>query len=143
MELFTNQPRILVDGANNPAAVSSLIQSVGAHVIYDSMVMVFGCAADKDVDELLRRVALGADKVIFTKSKNNPRAMEPAELSRRFYEITGKMNQVASTLDDAMTIAIRAAGRDDLIVITGSFYLVGEAKKLLGSKSEKASAEQS
>jgi len=142
MELIATQPRILVDGAHNPAAISSLIRSVGAHVPYDSMVMVFGCAADKDVDELLRRVALGADKVIFTKSKNNPRAMEPAELSRRFYEISGKMNQVAATLDEAMAIAIRAAGRDDLIVITGSFYLVGEAKKILAAKTEKPAADQ-
>jgi dihydrofolate synthase/folylpolyglutamate synthase len=143
MELIASQPRILVDGAHNPAAISSLIRSVGAHVPYDSMVMVFGCAADKDVDELLRRVALGADKVIFTKSKNNPRAMEPAELSRRFYEISGKMNQVAPTLDEAMGIAIRAAGRDDLVVITGSFYLVGEAKKLVASRNDRSGGDQS
>lgn len=140
MELVSTQPRILVDGAHNPAAISSLIRSVGAHVPYDSMVMVFGCAADKDVDELLRRVALGADKVIFTKARNNPRAMEPAELSRRFYDLCGKMNQTAPTLDEAMAIAIRAAGRDDLIVITGSFYLVGEAKKLLTARTDRAAA---
>ena len=137
MEMLSNQPRILVDGAHNPAAISSLIRSVGAHVPYDSMVMVFGCASDKDVDELLRRVALGADKVIFTKAKGNARATEPAELSRRFYEISGKMNQTAASLDEAIAIAIRAAGRDDLIVITGSFYLVGEAKKLLASKTDR------
>jgi dihydrofolate synthase/folylpolyglutamate synthase len=138
MEIVWRDPRILLDGAHNPAAVSALIKSIGAHVPYDSMVMIFGCAADKDVDEMLRRVALGADKVIFTKAKGNPRAMDPHELSRRFNHLSGKMSQIADTLDDALSIAARAAGRDDLVAVTGSFYLVGEAKKLLTLRAEKA-----
>ena len=138
MEVVWREPRILLDGAHNPTAVSALIRSIGAHVPYDSMVMIFGCAADKDVDEMLRRVALGADKVIFTRAKGNPRAMDPRELSRRFNQLSGKMSQVAASLDDALSIASRAAGRDDLACVTGSFYLVGEAKKLLTSRAEKA-----
>lgn len=138
MEVVWREPRILLDGAHNPAAVSALIKSIGAHVPYDSMVMIFGCAADKDVDEMLRRVALGADKVIFTRAKGNPRAMDPHELSRRFNHLSGKMSQVADSLDDALSIAARAAGRDDLAAVTGSFYLVGEAKKLLTLRAEKA-----
>lgn len=138
MELVWNDPRILLDGAHNPAAISGLIRSIGAHIPYDSLVMIFGCAADKDVDEMLRRVALGADKVIFARAKGNPRASDPVELARRFAEESSKMAQVAQTLDEALSIAGRAAGRDDLICITGSFYLVGEAKKALISRAEKA-----
>ena len=41
------------------------------------------------------------------------------------------MSQVAPTLGEALDLASRAVGRDDLICITGSFYLVGEAKKYL------------
>lgn len=137
MELVWKDPRILLDGAHNPAAISALIRSIGAHIPYDSLVMIFGCAADKDVDEMLRRVALGADKVIFTRAKGNPRASDPTELARRFSEESSKMAQAAASLDDALSIAGRAAGRDDLICITGSFYLVGEAKKALISRAEK------
>lgn len=138
MEIIWRQPRVMIDGAHNPAALGALVRSVGAHVSYDSMVTIFGCAADKDVDEMLRRLATGADKVIFTRSRGNPRACDPAELARRFNEVASKMCQVAPTLEEALSTAVRAAGREDLILVTGSFYLAGEAKKMLTDKAEKA-----
>ena len=138
MEVLATQPRVLLDGAHNPMAVRSLIRSIGAHVPYDSMVMIFGCAADKDVDEMLRQLALGGDKIIFTKARGNPRACEPADLASRFAEISPKMFQTADSLKDAISIASRAASRDDLICVTGSFYLVGEAKKLLADKGSRS-----
>ncbi len=131
MELVWDRPRILVDGAHNPVAVASLMRSVGAHVPYDSMVCVFGCCEDKDISSMLSKLGLGGDKVIFTRARSNPRAADPHELQRRFAERSGKMSQVAPTLVEALDLASRAVGRDDLICITGSFYLVGEAKKYL------------
>lgn len=134
MELVWKEPRIMLDGAHNPPAMNALMKSIGAHVPYDSMIVVFGCAADKDIDDLLKKVALGADKVIFTRAKNNARAADPRDLARRFNESCQKMCQVAETLEEALSVAVRGAGRDDLICITGSFYLVGEAKKHLADK---------
>jgi len=131
MELAWKQPRILIDGAHNPAAISALMRCVGAYVPYDSMICIFGCCEDKDIPAMLDRLALGGDKVIFTRARATPRAAEPDELHRLFTERCGKMSQVASTLPQALDLATRAVGRDDLICITGSFYLVGEARKYL------------
>jgi dihydrofolate synthase/folylpolyglutamate synthase len=131
MQLVWSQPRILVDGAHNPDSLGALMRCVGAHVPYDSMVCVFGCAQDKDVDSLLDRVSLGADKVIFTRSSTNPRACDPEELKRRFVERSGKMCQTAPSVGEALELAARAVSRDDLICVTGSFYLVGDAMKHL------------
>ncbi len=131
MQLVWDRPRILVDGAHNPDALGALMRCVGAHVPYDSMVCVFGCAQDKDVDALLDRVSLGADKVIFTRAGGNPRAADPDDLRRRFMERSGKMCQIAPTVGDALELAARAVSRDDLICVTGSFYLVGDAMKHL------------
>ena len=128
MEIVWERPRILVDGAHNPASLQTLIRSVGAHVPYDSMVCVFGCCQDKDVTEMLKRISLGADKIIFTKAKGNPRAADPDDLQREFETISTKMTQVAHSLPEALEIAAQAASRDDLICVTGSFYLVGETK---------------
>jgi folylpolyglutamate synthase/dihydropteroate synthase len=44
------------------------------------------------------------------------------------------MAQTAASVKDAINIAAKAAGRDDLIVVTGSFYVAGEAKRLLDEK---------
>jgi len=128
MEVIWKRPLILVDGAHNPTALQTLIKSVGAHIPYDSMVCVFGCCQDKDVAGMLEKISLGADKIIFTKSSGNPRAADPKLLQKQFAEISGKMTQIAETLPKAIEIAVQAAGREDLICVTGSFYLVGETK---------------
>jgi dihydrofolate synthase/folylpolyglutamate synthase len=137
MELAWKEPRIILDGAHNAPAMNALMKSIGAHVPYDSMIVIFGCAADKDLEDLLKKVSLGADKVIFTRAKNNARAADPKDLARRFNDVCQKMCQATETLEEALSVAVRAAGRDDLICITGSFYLVGEAKKLLAERAEK------
>jgi dihydrofolate synthase / folylpolyglutamate synthase len=141
MELAWEQPRILIDGAHNSASLSALMRCVGAHVPYDSMVCIFGCCEDKDIHSLLEKLALGGDKVIFTRAKGNARAADPEDLQREFTEISGKMNQVAPTLADALDLASRAVGRDDLIVVTGSFYLAGEAKKHLAELEKKRASD--
>jgi dihydrofolate synthase/folylpolyglutamate synthase len=64
---------------------------------------------------------------------NNIRTADPDELAARYVELYGKMAQVAPNLYTALEIANRAVTKEDLICITGSFYLVGEAKKLFAS----------
>jgi len=129
MEQVWPEPRVLIDGAHNAASIQALIRALGAHISYDSLVLIFGCGQDKDVIGMLKQIALGADKVIFTRARANPRAMEPDDLIARFSELSGKMAQTAESLTEAIGVAGRAVSREDLIVVTGSFYLAGEAKK--------------
>ncbi len=96
------------------------------------MVVVFGCAADKDIDGMIEQITRGADKVIFTRY-DSPRAADPDDLAEKYEERSGRTPQVAGDLKVALGIARNAVSREDLICITGSFYLVGEAKKMLGS----------
>ncbi|MBI4717750.1 MAG: bifunctional folylpolyglutamate synthase/dihydrofolate synthase [Planctomycetes bacterium] len=133
MQMISDNPRILIDGAHNAASVDALVRAVGQNISYDSMVVVFGCARDKDVSGMVRRIQFGADKIIFT-SIPSPRSADPAELAAEFSECSGKMAQVAPTLDDAMRIATSAITRDDLICITGSFYLIAEAMRKYQTK---------
>ena len=69
------------------------------------------------------------------------RSANPHELAARYIEQYGKMAQVAETLDDALAIANRAVTKEDLICITGSFYLVGEAKRNFAAKAALAKAQ--
>jgi dihydrofolate synthase/folylpolyglutamate synthase len=133
MEMLTQTPRVIVDGAHNAASLDALMKAIGQHIPYDSMVVIFGCCSDKDVPGMLERITSGADKVIFTKV-DNIRSADPNELAARYVELYGKMAQVASSLEDALAIANRAVTKEDLITITGSFYLVGEAKKYFAAK---------
>jgi dihydrofolate synthase/folylpolyglutamate synthase len=133
MEMLSSSPRVIADGAHNAASLDAMMRAIGQHVPYDSMVVIFGCCADKDVPGMLERITSGADKVIFTKV-DSVRTANPEELAARYVELYGKMAQVAPTLKEAMEIAVRAVTKEDLICITGSFYLVGEAKKFFAAK---------
>lgn len=138
MEVIHRQPRVMIDGAHNPESVEALVRAIGAQVKYDSMVVIFGCAADKDIGGMLEQIGRGADKIIFTRSGENARAADPAGLRRMYEERTGKMAQTAGDLKEALKTAARAVSRDDLILVTGSFYLAGEAKRLLEEKKRRA-----
>jgi dihydrofolate synthase/folylpolyglutamate synthase len=130
MEMVHDNPRILVDGAHNAASVEALMRAIGQNIPYDSMVVIFGCRSDKDISGMLRHIQLGADKVIFTDG-GAPRSADPSELAAEYIERCGKMAQVASTLEEALDIAERAVTREDVICITGSFYLVGRARRVV------------
>jgi len=133
MEMICEDPRILIDGAHNPPSVEALIKTIGQHVSYDSMVVIFGCASDKDVDGMMDQIAMGADKVIFTKN-GTMRSADPEELAQRFEERTGRMAQWSDTVEQAIRVASSVATRGDIICVTGSFYLAGEAKRLFVDK---------
>jgi len=129
MEIVHDDPRILIDGAHNAASIRALVQAIGQHVPYDSMIVIFGCGNDKDIRGMLEQLQYGADKVIFTRS-NSPKAVSPQELADMYTEICGKMCQTALSLKEALRIASAAIGREDLVCITGSFYLVGQARMM-------------
>ena len=133
MEQIATNPRVIVDGAHNAASIDAFMRAIGQHVPYDSMVLIFGCCSDKDVTGMLEKITGGADKVIFTKV-DNIRTADPQELAAQYTELYGKMAQVAGSLDEALAIANRAVSKEDLVCITGSFYLVGEAKKYFAAK---------
>ena len=130
LEQIRNEPRTIIDAAHNADSIKALMRAIGQNVNYDSMVVIFGCAIDKDIDGMLAQLQLGADKVIFT-SIGPTRSADPYELLRRFQEKSVKMAQVEPTLEKAFETASHCVTRDDLICVTGSFQLIGAAKRKL------------
>jgi dihydrofolate synthase/folylpolyglutamate synthase len=127
MEMIARNPRIMIDGAHNAASIEALMYAIGQSIPYDSMVVIFGCNEDKDVKGMLYQLQYGADKVVFTRS-NSVKAMSPEKLAEMYTEICAKMCQCASSLGEALNLAKSAVSGEDLICITGSFYLIGQAK---------------
>ncbi len=135
MEMICEDPKIMIDAAHNAASIRALIHAIGQNIPYDSMIVIFGCNSDKDIVGMLKELQYGADKVIFTRS-NSPKAVSPSDLADMYTEICGKMCQYAPSLGQALQIANSAVSREDLICITGSFYLIGQAKTRFLTKQE-------
>jgi dihydrofolate synthase/folylpolyglutamate synthase len=135
LECVLERPRIYIDGAHTPESVRSVIQAIAAHLDYDSLIVVFGCAADKDAQGMIDALGTGADKVIFTSSNANPRAMDPHELHGLCNESQAVMSETAPSVKDAINAAASVCDHgQDLILVTGSFYVIGEAKQLIESR---------
>lgn len=132
LETIRELPHTIVDAAHNAASIRALMRAVGQNISYDSMVVIFGCSADKDIDGMLDQLQIGADKLIFT-STGTPRSTDPHDLLTRFQEKSYKMAQVEEDLIQAYRTACNCVTREDLICITGSVHLVGHAKRVLGA----------
>ena len=138
MEWLQGRPDWLLDGAHNRASMERLVEGLSRHFPGRPMVFVFASAADKDVDGMLAALAerAGDAPVVFTRT-DNPRAADPALLAARFgrfgrtARMGGRTSETAANVSAAIAAARRLAGTEKLVVVCGSLYLVGEAKRIL------------
>ncbi len=99
--------------------------------------MIFAAMMEKDLSEISEILFPKAEKLIFTKP-DNPRSTEVSELTKFAPQNLAKENLfLTPNVADALKTAQEISGKDDLILVTGSLYLIGEIKKhLKKSKSE-------
>jgi dihydrofolate synthase/folylpolyglutamate synthase len=127
LEMLSHNPRIVVDGAHNPAGISALCRSLTADFSYERLICIFGVLSDKDWKGMLRRLTGVAHHIILT-SLRMSRAVTVDELDR----VAEKLGVSCESIPEASMALERAcslAGKNDLICVTGSIYLVGEIKK--------------
>jgi dihydrofolate synthase/folylpolyglutamate synthase len=124
-------PEILLDAAHNPAGARVLEAFLAKHRSGRRVHLIFGTSRDKAVDEVAGLLFPQANCVILTRA-NVPRAASPEAL----LEIVDHHHDsiaVEPTLARALERAQREAAPEDVIVIAGSVFLVGEALGLLQS----------
>ena len=126
MELFNGKPSILLDGAHNPKSIEALARNVKRLFPRKRKILVFGTSQDKRSDRMIPFLSKVFDTCILTQSAI-PRAKEIGTL---LAEAKGKFRAVLPTVAsrEALALAKKLARANDLIVITGSFYLIGEIR---------------
>lgn len=139
LELVHGRPIILLDGAHNPQAAGALSEFIRKHLADYRIILIAGIMSDKDITGILSPLLPLASDIIFT-APNYGRSAPPGLLSGHA-ESLGFKSKVASTISAAMSLATEIAFSPQsipqapaLILITGSFFTVGEAKELLGEK---------
>jgi dihydrofolate synthase/folylpolyglutamate synthase len=131
VEVLGRRPWLIVDAAHNPVSARALAGALRG-VPRRRTILVFGASADKDYGGMLRTLLPGTDLAIFTRAMN-PRAAAPSDLLRR---ARGRAAVAAGSVARALAMARKAAGPQDAIVVTGSFYVAGEALALLSRRSD-------
>jgi len=125
LEVARQNPTIILDGAHNLHAVIALSRFIKARYSNQRKILIFGVLSDKDYEGMLRELIPIMDIVIFTKP-DTIRALSPYRMAHLLDKCI-----ISEDVRSALDIAREMARKDDIILITGSLYTVGEAKKLI------------
>lgn len=123
LERVSAKPEIILDGAHNIAGTRALVKYIERFFFGRRIWIVYGIMRDKAVREMTKMLFPLAERVVATAPANS-RALPPSQ-------IPGDNVEVAPTVPDAVALILREAFPTDVIFITGSLFLVGEARELL------------
>jgi dihydrofolate synthase / folylpolyglutamate synthase len=145
LEFISKNPPIVIDGAHNPAAAGALAQALKRTFLekYKKIIMILGIMDDKDIEGIMEPLLPLASDVIVT-APAGMRAARAEKLAAAAASLGFPAAQVTRTVKEALDCAMQMAMTHDpspttspsapLIVVTGSFYTIGEAKEVLGQK---------
>jgi len=131
LEVVRRRPLVVLDGAHNPAGAASAGQALKEDfVAARRVIVVMGCLRGRDPGELLS--ALGPDRIaaVVACRPPSPRAQEPSHVVEAAQAL-GLVAEESGTTAEALERALELAGRDDLVLVTGSLYVVGAARTAL------------
>lgn len=126
LELVCSSPRVVLDGAHNPAGALALKESIEKEFEFRHLNLILGVMRDKDISSILRLLAPLAHHLILTRPHTD-RAAPPALLLKTLGKNGGKA-EIVEDLEGAIEKGLSMTKEDDLLCITGSLYTVGEAR---------------
>lgn len=121
---------VVLDGAHTPASARALAAALTAEYPGRRAVVVLGAMGDKDPAALAGALAPAVREVIATAARG-PRSASPSSIAQGVQR-TGLGVEERPTVNEALNEAVRVAGSDGLVVVTGSLAVVAEAREALG-----------
>lgn len=131
LEVLGRKPTILIDGAHNIAGIKSLRKNVERYFKYNKIYLLLGILADKQVKEMIEEITPIAEKV-YALTPHSERAELSEELKKEILKCNS--NVVAlENYEEAFLLAVKEANEEDLILISGSLYMIGDMRKIITS----------
>jgi dihydrofolate synthase / folylpolyglutamate synthase len=136
LEVLAHHPMIVVDGAHNPAGIGVLCSALdGAFHVEGTRRCVFGMLSGRDVTEMVAPLVEVGFREFFCCAPSSPRAVPASEVAAALRTL-GAVAYEHPGSATALAHARERSDDDDLIVVTGSLYLVGEVRgEILGISS--------
>ncbi len=130
-EILARHPMIVVDGAHNPAGVRALVATLdGAFDVAGVRRAVVGLLSGRELEDMVAPLVSAGFREFHCCPPNSPRAVPVEEL----VSVLRRLDAVAYAHPNARSALAHAremSSEDDLIVVTGSLYLVGEVRGLI------------
>lgn len=131
LELISERPSIVVDGAHNAESLSALMTALETYFKFKRLVVILGASEDKDIDGMV--AALKGTSTLIACPTPRLKSIEPeriVDLAKRNGIKCHASESLSLALDEARSIC----EEDDLICVTGSLYLVAKAREIVGCK---------
>ncbi|CUO61673.1 bifunctional folylpolyglutamate synthase/dihydrofolate synthase [Clostridium disporicum] len=129
LEVLSNNPLIVIDGAHNIQGITTLKNNIQKYFNYKDVYLILGILADKDVEMMVKEITPLAKKVYAV----TPHSIR-AELAQDLRDEIIKYNENCKAYEDyeeAFNNALKDAKENDLIIASGSLYMIGDMRKLI------------
>jgi dihydrofolate synthase / folylpolyglutamate synthase len=130
-EVVGRSPLVVLDGAHNPAGARAAAATLGDFGVAGERLLVIGMNKGRDAVEMLEALDVRSARVVVATEADWVRAM-PAEEIAEAARSLGVETEVVKSVPSAVQRAHSLASEDDLVLVAGSLYVVGEARRGLG-----------
>lgn len=130
LELLSERPLIILDGAHNPDGITALVNAVEKYNPKRSAILILGMLADKDSESSLKILERRFDTV-YTVPVNNPRTLSAEKLAEKCIPYFNTVRVYTDAVDALNLAEAEALEGDSLLVIAGSLYLAGELRPFI------------
>ena len=126
IQIIKSSPIVVLDGAHSPISMEALCRAIRDNFRYTQVIFIVSTMKDKDLTAIGKIISKIADSVIVTQVPDNPRVVPAETLRDTWTDISQKITTCPSP-EEAIAMALSSVSPTDLICVTGSLYLVGEA----------------
>jgi dihydrofolate synthase/folylpolyglutamate synthase len=128
VEVVRRRPVVVLDASHNPASASALVETIDESFSPSRRTLVFAGTKEKDTAGMLAVLLPRFERVVFTRYLNNPRHVPAEELLAIARDQRATNCRIAPDPAAAWKIVISECQPDDLICVTGSFFIAAEMR---------------
>jgi dihydrofolate synthase/folylpolyglutamate synthase len=133
-EILRRDPLVVVDAAHNPDGARTTTATLADFGPGRTRYLVLGMLQGRDIEAMLEAFGVSEAELVIATAADSPRAV-PAEEIGRVAAALGADVEVIGDVPAAVRRAMSLAGEDDVVLIAGSFYVIGPARELLRRRS--------
>lgn len=129
LEVLSNNPYVVIDGAHNIQGIKTLSRNIKKYFKYENLHLILGILADKDVEEMIKIITPMA-KQVYAVTPNSIRAELADDLKNEIVKYNANC-RAFDEYEEAYLEALKNAKENDIILATGSLYMIGDMRKII------------